>query len=191
MTKNDKKKRRNKRPKINRKQAERFLRFLDQESDGHSFQTFDDNRERDDPALRHVFHGSFKKRFNELVRLNRKGAAVCVMINEGDGRGRQADNVISVRAVFLDLDDAPLDPVGDHQLTPHVIVESSPGRFHCYWRVKDFPKEWFSEIQKAIAYQFGGDPSVNDLARVMRLPGFYHRKAKPFRTKIVEKYDEI
>jgi hypothetical protein len=33
------------------------------------------------------------------------------MVNRGDLRGRKAENVVAVRAVFLDLDGSPLDPV--------------------------------------------------------------------------------
>jgi hypothetical protein len=41
-----------------------------------------------------------------------------------------------VRALFLDLDGAPLEPVLLHA-TPHIITESSPGRFHPYYRVQE------------------------------------------------------
>ena len=40
--------------------------------------------------------------------------------------------------------------------------------------------EQFGAVQKAIAARYGGDPSVHDLPRVVRLPGFIHRKGKPF-----------
>jgi hypothetical protein len=38
--------------------------------------------------------------------------------------------------------------------------------------------------QKAIAKKFDSDPKVCDLPRVMRLPGFYHCKGKPYPTTI-------
>jgi hypothetical protein len=38
-----------------------------------------------------------------------------------------------------------------------------------------------------LAHKFNGDKSVSDLARVMRLPGFYHRKTDtPFLTRLVD-----
>jgi hypothetical protein len=40
-------------------------------------------------------------------------------------------------------------------------------------------------LQKDLAARFSGDPKVCDLPRVMRLPGFYHRKAAPFLTRII------
>jgi hypothetical protein len=36
-----------------------------------------------------------------------------------------------------------------------------------------------------LAKQFNSDLSVKDLARVMRLPGFWHQKGDPFQTRIV------
>jgi hypothetical protein len=43
--------------------------------------------------------------------LNREGAGVFVTVNETDLKGRTAKNITSVRAVFVDLDGAPLEPV--------------------------------------------------------------------------------
>ena len=63
---------------------------------------------------------------------------------------------------------------------PDWVVRSSPGRWHAYWRVIDCPLDQFSLIQSALAVKFGGDPSVKDLPRVMRLPGFVHLKHEPF-----------
>jgi hypothetical protein len=31
---------------------------------------------------------------------------------------------------------------------------------------------------------FGGDPKVSDLARVMRVPGFFHQNGEPFMTRL-------
>jgi putative DNA primase/helicase len=68
---------------------------------------------------------------------------------------------------------------------PHVVVESSPGKYHAYWLVEDFPLEQFTPVMKTIAARFGGDKSVHDLPRVMRLPGFIHQKGAPFRSRLV------
>ena len=44
-------------------------------------------------------------------------------------------------------------------------------------------------LQKVLAEHYGTDPSVHDLPRVMRLPGFYHRKAEPVQVKLLETND--
>ncbi|HAB99099.1 MAG TPA: hypothetical protein DCE71_04685 [Parachlamydiales bacterium] len=66
------------------------------------------------------------------------------------------------------------------------MVESSPGRYHAYWIVRDVPLERFTEIQGVLSARFKGDPKVKDLPRVMRLPGFLHRKGEPFTTRIIQ-----
>ena len=107
------------------------------------------------------------------------------MINRGDGRGRRAQNVIEVRAVFVDLDGTPVSVLDGSPLEPQLVVESSPGRYHAYWRIENLPLEQFEAVQLALARRFQGDPVVKDLPRVMRLPGFYHLKGAPFRTHIL------
>jgi hypothetical protein len=69
--------------------------------------------------------------------------------------------------------------------TPHIAVESSPGKFHAYWIVTDVALEEFMGLQKALAARFDGD-RVHDLPRVMRLPGFVHRKDEPFLTHVIQ-----
>ena len=72
----------------------------------------------------------------------------------------------------------------DFGLLPTMVVSSSPGRWHAYWLISDCPLETFGPTQQRLASMFNGDPSVIDLPRVMRLPGFYHLKGEPFMSKI-------
>jgi hypothetical protein len=57
-----------------------------------------------------------------------------------------------------------------------MIVQTSEGKWHIYWCVDDAPLSGFAETQKKLSALFGSDPSVCDLPRVMRLPGFPHQK---------------
>ncbi|MBK7079424.1 MAG: hypothetical protein IPH55_01405 [Betaproteobacteria bacterium] len=116
-----------------------------------------------------------------------------VMVNEGDGvvhegskTCRTAANVKQVRALFVDLDGAPLQPVAAAAVPPDIVVNSSPGKYHGYWLGVSCPLDAFTPAQLALAEKFGGDPSVNDLPRVMRLPGFFHQKGEPFMTRIIK-----
>ena len=43
----------------------------------------------------------------------------------------------------------------------------------------------FRPVQEALARRFDGDTTVKDLPRVMRLPGYLHRKGQPFLTCIL------
>ncbi|MEA1966620.1 MAG: DNA-primase RepB domain-containing protein, partial [Thermodesulfobacteriota bacterium] len=119
-----------------------------------------------------------------LEKLNEMGAGVFVTINETDGRGRKTANITKVRAVFADFDGTPLPET--FPVAPTMIIESSPGKYHVYFKVVDFPLESFKIIQEAIAKKLKSDPKIKDLPRVMRMPGFYHNKKEPFMTRVLE-----
>lgn len=163
--------------------ARTFLDLLGESA--FTFQTFADAAGRS--GLARILHGTLTQHADTLSDLNAKGAGVFVMVNEGDGKGRKCANVQKVRAVFVDLDGSPLNPVLDAALAPHCIVESSRGRWHAYWLVAGVSLEAFKGIQQALAARLGGDPKVCDLPRVMRMPGFFHRKGKPFLTRVENK----
>lgn len=163
--------------------ASRFLDLL-AEGEAVTFQTFSDRGKSGAPAR--ILHGYLDEHAVELQRLNTAGAGVFWMVSCGDGKGRTASNVTAVRALFVDLDGAPLAPVAACAVQPHAVVESSPGRFHAYWMVTGCDLAQFAGLQKALAAKFGGDASVHDLPRVMRLPGFVHRKGEPFVSRVLE-----
>lgn len=123
-----------------------------------------------------------------LIEAQRRGCGVYITVNETDGRGRRASNVRKARASFVDLDGTPLPDAW--ALPPHMIVETSPGKFQSYWFLDDGDDlaAW-SDIQARLATFYGADPSVIDPPRVLRVPGFWHLKGKPFQTRIVEHAD--
>ncbi len=153
-----------------------------------TFQTFDDSKKKR-KGLSTIAHGTIDQNSARLESLNERGAGVFWMVNAGDLKGRKRENVQRVRAVFVDLDGAPLQPILDSQLTPHVIVESSPSKYHAYWLVDDLPPSEFSTAQQQLATRFNGDKAVKDLPRVMRLPGFMHCKSEPYLTHILRAND--
>lgn len=173
-------------------EAESFLRTLAGE-EGCTFQTFADDKAKGGNLAR-ILHAAgadplAEGRAATLTSLNASGAGVFVVVNATDGRGRKAENITSVRALFADFDDA--NPQRNFEalgLAPSIIVESSPGKHHAYWLTDPaapWPPAQFEEAQRRIAAAFGTDPKVHDLPRVMRLPGFFHRKAAPFLVRTV------
>lgn len=169
--------------------AKAFLHHLDAKGI-FTFQTFDDCKDRKDRSLARVLHGTLEQHFAALASIQEKGGGIFVMVNEGDGvihtgktTCRNAENVVAVRSVFVDLDGSPLAPVLKG-LYPSIVVESSPDRWHGYWLTHDCPLDDFRKRQQQIAAKFNGDPKVIDLPRVMRLPGFFHQKAEPFMTRM-------
>lgn len=168
-------------PPPNTAAALAFLREI-APGDSVTFQTFDDT-EGKRGTLARVLIAQAGTLPGELAALNAQGAGVFFTVNATDGRGRKAENVVVVRAVWVDCDTA--DPArlavfNSWPLPPSAIIESSPGKHHAYWYVTGWPLERFAEAQKLLAAAFGSDPSVCDLPRVMRLPGFMHRKGEPF-----------
>ncbi|APW47338.1 DNA-primase RepB domain-containing protein [Rhodoferax antarcticus] len=170
--------------------AHAFLNLLDPRGI-FTFQTFDDDKDRKALSLARVLHGTLTQHAAALEKLQQQGAGAFVMINQGDGIIHEGEktcrvtaNVISVRALWADLDGSPLQPVLDAHY-PDIVVESSPGRWHTHWLTNDCPLADFKLRQKQIAAKFKGDPNVCDLPRVMRLPGFWHQKAEPFMTRMI------
>lgn len=155
----------------------------------HTFQTFDDSPAKR-PELVRTLHGTLTEHYDELSRLNKLGAGVFFTVNETDGKGRKNENIVRVRALFADFDTVDnRRPIKLSRLggiyVPSCIVESSPGKHHAYWVLSDdttgqCPLDYFHTAQKELAYCFGSDPKICDLARVMRVPGFYHNKGAPF-----------
>ena len=147
----------------------------------HHFRTFSDRDRTSAPALTRMLSGCFDDHAAMLQQMNDASAGVFMVINKG---GNRDADITSVNALFADTDGAPLEPIV-RALPPHCVVNTSPGKFHVYWRVEDFPPDQFKSVQTHIAKKFECDPSVNNLARVMRLPGFRHQKAEPFNVRIV------
>lgn len=121
---------------FNREEAEEFCRFF-AGSNPITIQTFD-HKKRDQSLLK-VIEGTFPDVYEELVELNMRGAGIFLMMNEVDGQGGHAANVISIRSFFLDLDGVPPDLVRGAPITPHIIVELSPGHYQSFWKISPIP----------------------------------------------------
>jgi hypothetical protein len=182
-----------------------------------TFQVFPDNDQSD--VRPHVINAqSATDVQSRLMKLNKQGGGIYLTVNECDGTSRKASAVTRVRSLFADLDCKKPDSVDDSDwnplavaielstpLDPHLIVESSSGKYHLYWRVKGFPLDKFKAVQKGIIDKFNHRPEkleglyksvwldslakthdgkladdvIHDLPRVLRVPGFYHRKGEP------------
>ena len=137
------------------------------------------------PRLR--LRGTIRELFERLAKRNREGFAVYYVLNLTDGVGTKRENITRVVALPLDLDGAPRPKQYLGGLTPHLTVETSPGKFQLIFLIeptKDF--DGAKSMAQRLALAYGGDPSVCDAARVLRLAGFRHQKGKPFVSAIVE-----
>jgi hypothetical protein len=139
-----------------------------------TWQLFDDTAERD-PRKARILHGTLSEVGGELLRANLDGSGVFAAVNACDGNGRKSANVQAVRALFVDFDHA-VEPTW--HVPPSFTVQSGSGP-HGYWLVDDCPLDGFARAQKRLAAHYGSDPVVHDLARVMRVAGFWHCKREP------------
>lgn len=183
---------------INIEQARNFLYNFDPDLN-ITFQLFDDTK-TSPMARRYTGHFTWslqdEKCIEYLTEANLAGCGIYFTINETDGKGRSESNIKTIRCLAADLDGAPLEPVLNCQIRPHYVIESSKGRYQCYWfidpiSIDDFgsfeeAKRSFKTWQVALARRFHSDESISDLSRVLRVPGFYHKKGAPFCTRIIE-----
>lgn len=160
--------------------ARAFLKMIDSNVNSFFFRKLPDNkmtRVRPDNL-----DGKLTGVLSQLKRANRIGGGAFVVVNYG---GQKDDDITRVRALFADTDGAPVEPIIE-ALKPHMVVETSPKKYHVYWCVTDFPLDQFTPVQLAIATQFGTDKKVCNLARVMRIPGFLHNKSEPILSRLVQ-----
>jgi hypothetical protein len=164
-------------------EARRFLTLLDPVAKQFTYQTY--GEPVDNPALAKVHQGTAL-----LDAYYRAGTGVWVTVNETDGRGRKITNIIRVRTVFQE-DDAGHN--GPFPLEPSIIIETSPDHFHRYWLVADYwpadeqGKHDFTAVMNRMIASYGSCKNAKDISRVLRLPGFLHRKREPFfRVRIIE-----
>lgn len=171
--------------------ARSFLCALDPSEGPHIFQVFPDAGSGTPAILCGDLGRLLENPPRDLLVANTNGCGVFVTINQTDGTGRKRDNILGLRAVFCDFDD--IEPgAGSGALPPSMIVQSKNGK-HVYWLIA--PNEELSRwsgIQLAMAQKLGADPACHDLSRVMRVPGFWHRKDPddPFMVELLECHPE-
>lgn len=131
-----------------------------------------------------MLRGQMSKCRQSLLAANGRGAGVFMAINTVDGTDIVDAAVTEINAVFIDAD-GTMELSAIKKLKPHLIVQSSRGKFHAFWLVSGLQPADFKRVQRALAEKFGTDPSVCNPARVMRVAGTVHRKGKPVLSKIV------
>lgn len=167
--------------KIDRDQARRFLSTLAvNETDARFvFQTFSDHKVKGqaDPLARKVY-GTFEEVVDYLDVMQTKGAGVFVQIQQGEQRGKDA--ITGSRALFVDADEPPVQDVITRLKTllpkPHIVVKSSAGKMHLYWRTEQVTPDLVRPLLATLASVAGTDTNACTADRVLRLPGSWHQK---------------
>lgn len=78
-----------------------------------------------------------------------------------------------------------IDTLSDFPLEPSVIVRTWKS-LHCYWLLNGGDIKRFRGIQKRLIARFHSDSSIQNESRVMRVPGFEHRKHEPVQIRILK-----
>jgi len=146
------------------------------------------------PEIRHGSLQNLKPWYNSQ---NRAGGGVFYSVNITDGIGAKEKNIVRVRTFYTDIDGIPTRAEKDDKLLelmeatlpPSAIVSTRNG-FHAYWYTKALEPntlKGYSITNLGLANKFGGDKSVRDIARVLRLPGTLHMKNPddPYKIKVI------
>jgi predicted P-loop ATPase len=170
--------------------ASAFLELLcDEFGPKVTFQSFDDQPDRKTPQLARIYHGSIASLGEALVKLNEQGAGIFVTVNHTGGACRKKGDVKTIRSVFIDIDGLKELPPFE---TPPSMIVRTPHGWHVYWLLEaenDMTTDECERVNKFLAAKYRGDKAVTDCARVLRVPGFFHRKAEPQLIEMVEAND--
>jgi len=161
--------------------AERFLDALGGLDNKFLFVAIPDKKGTNQ-APQHIY-GAFAETRHKLEQLNGRGYGIFVTVNETRGDRRQKQDIVGVRALFVDDDTGKANVAAF--LKPHITVQSSPGKHHYYWLTYGITVDEFTELSPALVKMTGGDENAKDLARVLRLPGFYHLKSSPVMVELL------
>lgn len=171
----------------NKEFARAHLKFLSgEENSVEVFQVYPDH-ERCGVKAR-ILIGTLDQHFDELVRLNLAGAAISVVVNQTDLKGRKDENVVRIRALFTDDDNHRQKSI---QFDPPSFAILSKAGKHKYYVINGLHLEEFKPLQQLLACEAETDPQVCDLGRAMRLAGFFHMKDPhdPFLVRIESEFN--
>lgn len=137
------------------------------------------------PAIKR--RGTVAQIWPEACQWNAQGYGIFATVNAMDGNGDKLSNVAAIRAHVLDLDNLAamqnLARATQHFPPPWFTVTTSPGKAHVYWPVMQQPGpvdvDGYRAVQRKLRQFYDGDKAVVDATRVLRVPGFYHRKGAP------------
>lgn len=130
----------------------------------------------------HNYRGTLSEMLPTLEKYNNEGYGIFCNINALDGVARNLENVQYIRAHVIDLDS--ITAIADFERASAAgasfVVQSSPSKFHVYFRVQPYTgNEFYTLQQRKFAQLYNGDPKVIDPTRIIRTPGFFHCKGKP------------
>lgn len=164
-----------------------LLAFVDPNENVY-FRLFDDKKRGDKypPYKLDVEAGRYASIEDLLGKRNSQGYGVFFVVNSG---GQTDADITKINAQFVEMDDKSFEEqmelIKKFPLPPSIIVKTRKS-YHVYWLMKDAKVEVFREVQMKLVKWFGGDKTVINESRVLRLPGFNHNKQDPVTVECIE-----
>jgi putative DNA primase/helicase len=122
---------------------------------------------------------------------NKKNCGIFFVVNFG---GNEDKDITRINAQFVENDNLSLDEQYKNlmafPLEPSLIVKTKKS-LHAYWLINDGDVKLFRPIQMKLAQHFKGDKSIVNESRVLRLPGFEHRKGDPVKVTCIKYNPEL
>jgi hypothetical protein len=124
------------------------------------------------PAYQSWLHLMNAQKYDVYISMN--------SLKEGAQR-RTKEDVELIRHIFLDFDENGTRAVEalvqrEDLPEPNYLLNSSPDKWQVVWKIQHCSREQAEEIERGLVMDSGADAAVIDVARVLRLPGFYNHK---------------
>lgn len=113
------------------------------------------------------------------------GGPARAQFSEIDPSDDELERVNSGEITIDDLLANQIDTLAEFSLEPSVIVRTWKS-LHCYWLLDDGDIMRFRPIQRRMVELFHSDSTIQNESRVMRIPGFEHRKHDPVLVKLIK-----
>jgi len=126
-----------------------------------------------------------------LTEYNKKNRGIFFVVNSG---GNEDKEITRINAQFVENDTLPIEEQYQNlmafPLEPSLIVRTKKS-LHAYWLIKNGDVSKFRSVQSKLAEHFSGDKTIINESRVLRLPGFEHRKSDPVMVTCIKYNPEL
>jgi len=104
-----------------------------------------------------------------------------VALRNGNSGTKEA--ITQIPTLWIDLDGSSPQKVQESPWPPSAVIETSPGKFHCYWKLREPANRSeigrIENILKRLTTFFQADPAATDASRILRIPGTFNFKSNP------------
>ena len=123
--------------------------------------------------------GAVKIDRSQAEKWNKNGWGIFHTVNEFQGP-RRKDCLRQINSWAIDIDggdkEQHIHKIWNAPILPSLVVETKSG-FHVYWNAKDANAQTYEAIvMDRLIHYCGADERAKDMARLLRVPGYYHQK---------------